>query len=835
MAFGDSKIQQNVSVTPTQNAHTSAVTSGTADSAAIVVPVSVDEEALKLLGLTPEQYALLSPEEKAKVNNQIKQIINKADEPNFGITGLSVEKTNTKATDDQLAPTDNPIEVKAEVQNKESILRDDIPKQTITEKDWKQLSPEQRWTLAQAKMDELLKDVPEDQKDAARQELLDNRIKQTRGFSDERWANMSDARKERLRERFKSDYNLVIENGFTKEDISELSYEEKLHLDIETKDKQIKKLTESLKDMSINYEAGSIENPEEVRENKEKLIAKLKADQEKIIKNDELFEAIKSLGENFTIKPAIIDTKTTPITELSEYKQDVINLQEILSENKSGDSKAPIYPELPGTKREQEKTSFERDFKTLYGHEFDAQNEADITKLKKIMANKFKELPQEEQTMARLSYFNGVVLELAEKTQSPNKKVSQKAEDDLNIIIDTATDLGITKDLIDRMARGEKLSQEEIQTLNAALGDLSGVINKIIKTPSIHKKNFAKDIATIQGYMLADYGVKPNDEFNNMYKNDKYTEFVGDGLRQVKGSKAVGGYLKTMLPQLAASVQSSEFDKNMLSYADTFEDDNDKIEFQKQLFDIVGDLAVENQSHAFKTTMSSKFDEVQEYAASNIYKLDESVRDWASEYTKSLGKENLTDAIRTEPPAPDNISDRTSANNADPVSETYSNSPVTNTISNNQPSVMVSYDDLTPNTQTVYNTIETTDGMISHYDAVKNFKQLTRAEQENLLKALPKKLFDRLPVTICDNFPELVPAFVDTGRGTEIFSRCSSSLVKTSAVKYMNTSGDKTRKQLQAYMTAHPEEFNKMTQEAVLGRKDQPDEPKKTVDFERIG
>ena len=56
MAFGDSKIQQNVSVTPPQNAPTGAVTSGTADNAAIVVPVAVDEELLKLLGLTLEQY-----------------------------------------------------------------------------------------------------------------------------------------------------------------------------------------------------------------------------------------------------------------------------------------------------------------------------------------------------------------------------------------------------------------------------------------------------------------------------------------------------------------------------------------------------------------------------------------------------------------------------------------------------------------------------------------------------------------------------------------------------------------------------------------------------------
>ena len=811
MAFGDSKIQQNVSVTPTQNAHTGAVTSGTADSAAIVVPVSVDEEALKLLGLTPEQYALLSPEEKAKVNNQIKQIINKADEPNFGITGLSVEKTNTKATDDQLAPTDNPIEVKAEVQNKESILRDDIPKQTITEKDWKQLSPEQRWTLVQAKMDELLKDVPEDQKDAARQELLDNRIKQTRGFSDERWANMSDARKERLRERFKSDYNLVIENGFTKEDISALSYEEKLHLDIETKDKQIKKLTESLNDMSINYEAGSIEDPEKVRKNKEELIAKLKADQEKIIKNDELFEAIKSLGENFTIKPAIIETKTTPITELSEYKQDVINLQEILSENKSGDSKAPIYPELPGTKREQEKTSFERDFKTLYGHEFDAQNEADITKFKKIMANNFKELPQEKQAMARLSYFNGVVLELAEKTQSPNKKVSQKAEDDLNIIIDTATDLGITKDVIDRMARGEKFSQEEIQTLNALLGDLSGVIHKTIKAPSIHQKKLTKDIATIQGYMLADYGVKPNDEFNNMYKNDKYTEFVGDGLRQVKGSKAVGGYLKTMLPQLAASVQSSEFDKNMLSYAYTFEDDNDKIEFQKQLFDIVGDLAVENQSHAFETTMSSKFDEVQEYAASNIYKLDESVRDWASDYTKSLGKENLTDAIRTEPPAPE---PKTSTNVSSDDDVTNYTGVVTNTIQNTKSEPQIKFEELSQNTKSSYNKIELAEGPVSHERAVEYFRSLSRKEQSDLLNALPAQLFNKLPVTICENFPEYVPTFVDKGRGIEIITKCSS-VVANSAMKSMKTGGTKAKKELYEFIAQHPERFNKISQEAA--------------------
>ena len=46
------------------------------------------------------------------------------------------------------------------------IKRDDTSKRTITEKDWKQMSPEQRAAYLRSITDEMLKDVPEDQKDA---------------------------------------------------------------------------------------------------------------------------------------------------------------------------------------------------------------------------------------------------------------------------------------------------------------------------------------------------------------------------------------------------------------------------------------------------------------------------------------------------------------------------------------------------------------------------------------------------------------------------------------------------------------------------------------------
>jgi len=81
-------------------------------------------------------------------------------------------------------------------------------------------------------------------------------------------------------------------------------------------------------------------------------------------------------------------------------------------------------------------------------------------------------------------------------------------------------------------------------------------------------------------------------------------------------------------------------------------DEQNKEKVQKRLIDAnINGCAPENQAAIYEDIVSNTdLVSVQEYAASNIYKLDESVRDWAEEFTKSLDIESVTNAIQTEPP-----------------------------------------------------------------------------------------------------------------------------------------------------------------------------------------
>ena len=249
--------------------------------------------------------------------------------------------------------------------------------------------------------------------------------------------------------------------------------------------------------------------------------------------------------------------------------------------------------------------------------------------------------------------------------------------------------------------------------------------------------------------------------------------------------------------------------------------DADSIEVQKGSFDaaVVG-VDSENQGDVFKIIMSSQFKEVQEYAANNIYKLDESVRDWAADYTRSLGQENLNDAIRMEAPSTDSSKNTPSKAGSDvEYSDPVNNSAnfVTNTISNNtniSNEINKNIENLSSNTKDVYNEINLKEGNLTKDEAIKYFKSLSRKEQNDLLRALPAQLFNKLPVTICENFPEYVSTFVEKGRGIEIITTCSA-VVANSAIKSMKVGSSKTKKELNEFIAQHPEMFNKISQEAA--------------------
>ena len=96
---------------------------------------------------------------------------------------------------------------------------------------------------------------------------------------------------------------------------------------------------------------------------------------------------------------------------------------------------------------------------------------------------------------------------------------------------------------------------------------------------------------------------------------------------------------------------------HLKSYGKELNDDL-RAQYEKDLSDNNSNYAARYQKTLLESTMDTDLDSVKEYAASNIYKLDESVRDWAENYTKSLGIESVTNAIRTQPPvdASDNYS-----------------------------------------------------------------------------------------------------------------------------------------------------------------------------------
>ena len=759
MAFDDSTIKQNMNVQQVQTTTSGSVSPGAAAEQNVTVPINIDKELLKILGLTVEQYLNLSDEQKLQVNNQINQIKNPADETNFGITGLTVEKTNntestlTKALGNiELMQNESlKIQVDADI-----IRRDNETEQKITETDWKNMSADERRAYIKIAADKLLKDIPEEEREDVIKNAIDRKIKEDKGFTDERWNNMSDRRKERLRENLISDFEIAIEKGFlSKDELKTLTYEERLDLEITQKENHIKNMDELKKQLEAALpdktdEADNIKNLQDLAK---KMAANKKDLQRKKAKKDLL---------------SALNNKSDMPTTIEAYK----------AEN---------------------------------GNPPDLSTEEGINDFLEFRDKRFEKMSPQEKAKAIFTDFQGIFIYANELAENGDNEKTNRIK--RNVLADLER-LGIDDDMAEKIQNGTVDPAEAQKVIDT----LAAEIQKI-KNPTAKHQNSVNVLAMNYG-AIRSRNLPMSKAAEALYKDPRFTESFGDGYRSIKGNTHIAEDMIRLAPQVDKQFQISEAQKNM-DYTYTFENEEDTVLLQKQIADTMGEFDIDNQDDIYKIVMSSKFDEVQEYAANNIYKLDESVRDWASDYTKSLGKENLTDAIQTEPP----VLDTASTSNTESPSYNNNSEPIINEVTNT-----VLYDNLTANTKKVYDTIQTAE-KISLNDAVKHFKQLTRSEQEALLKALPAKLFDKLPIKMCDNFPELIPVFVDSGRGTEIFSKCSSSLVKTSAVKYMNK-GDKTRRQLQEYMTAHPEEFNKMTQEAVLGKQDA---AKNAIGFEKIG
>ena len=658
MAYNDATIKQNDLIISTKSAilptkGTPEITSGEKNS---ILPLNINEELLKKLGITVEQYSKLSDRQKEELLKQVEQF----DGSNLGVKGLYVESTSDHKLDTVLKDPES-IQIKTSKDLKDNVsIKDEIrSNQKITKEDWKNMSSDERFTYLKLMTDEFLNEIPEDKRKDVIKELLDNRIKSDKGFSDEKWLNMSDDRKDRLRNKFLSDFNVIVENGFTKEEYEALSYVEKLRLEIDSKSKLIE----------------TIEKNNSKSAKDDVLLSDLKTQVNRKTKEVAIAKTLDTIAENS-------DSKYAGIIDKFNSKYQTENLPH--EDRCKAFVRYVMDEELAKVPEEERLKVLTNIIVSIYkenepfGLHLLAEAGLDPNILKSLAQGELT--PEVIDLMGNINTYikkNGSNDLTDEQTVGMARFYDRAATNNSPESISLAVDLRNTYAAQSRLAAVEEFSRsnnEEIQkTHYQAVQAAKTPDNRVkiyqmtgnLKNDEIRREQTSLGLEGAD----ADTQVKSQKALLEKTKGDK---FVLHGFNDALAS----GYIKK-----EAQV---DFAQNTMN-GTNFLADNEAIEVQKGLADANIACDAENQNEIFKIIMSSKFDDVQEYAASNIYKLDESVRDIAADYAKSLGKENISNAVKTEPPAQETptVRSKTSEDYPDSeynVSQKYATNPVNDNV-----------------------------------------------------------------------------------------------------------------------------------------------------------
>lgn len=299
-------------------------------------------------------------------------------------------------------------------------------------------------------------------------------------------------------------------------------------------------------------------------------------------------------------------------------------------------------------------------------------------------------------------------------------------------------------------------------TLKSDRSDKNEIVAKAVDRALINFKIGDDAPSVINAVVdVAENGAEANEIYNSVSKHvDKermalWTKLHGQrmGERTREDAEFRKNCSKEDMKQLGESYRSVA---NNMS-------EKEAIAYLKDISDITSQYHVDYQQVLYELDINSKYTEVQEYAASNIYKLDESIRDWAVDYTKSLNIESVTNSIQSVPPAETSSSSEGSTSQSGLYDDYSYNNPLqTPQIPLSEPA------------QVVKNNIDDMiSGNLSQEALIEVFNKLPYEEQSKLLKAYVAEKGDKVNVKLCDAFPELVPVLVENGKGLDVVARCS--------------------------------------------------------------
>ncbi len=112
--------------------------------------------------------------------------------------------------------------------------------------------------------------------------------------------------------------------------------------------------------------------------------------------------------------------------------------------------------------------------------------------------------------------------------------------------------------------------------------------------------------------------------------------------------------------------------------------------------------------------------------------------------------------------------------------------------------------------QEVKNALLNPTGEVSQREALEMFADLSPREQMELIESLTSQQISKFPITVCEEFPEFVPKFVQEGKGIEIITKCSPHTADL-AIKQMKSSGNEIKSQLYEFIATNPAQFTEIT------------------------
>lgn len=268
----------------------------------------------------------------------------------------------------------------------------------------------------------------------------------------------------------------------------------------------------------------------------------------------------------------------------------------------------------------------------------------------------------------------------------------------------------------------------------------------------------------------------------------------GENLEMVRD--AIIATEKQEVIQAGASVASKINKEDQNSYHEAFWNTNNEA-VQNILTNQLGDFHKDNQKAIYERTMTSQYDSVLQTGANNIYKLDDSVKDYAVNLTKSLGKENVTNSIRTEAP-------QVSTKSVDSVNLQQTQAVQSMPISNKADATKM---DATTKSLVNEITQASTDNTKAK-EFVEKFSKAKIDEQVSMIDSLPA-VYKKTAITMVCRFNSLLLGqFILQGRGPELLSMGLPLDVQNKIIDLMFKSGDsKTLNEACAFVKKHPKSY----------------------------